>query len=222
MLSSAVIKRVLVFCLLIWMILVFVGCTSIIREKVFVQPTVDVARINRLAVAPFEDKTRYRWLGDSIADSVISRLVPNVDFVVVERSQLRYVLDELRLNYIGVTDPNTAIRAAKVLGVDSIIIGTVTKCSISPVDVKKSRYDYKRRIQYYRAWKEAFITVQFRVIHAETAEIMYADDIRSTEWTSATFRRGESYHLKSNEKLLDELMRDASRRIAENFYPHYV
>jgi curli biogenesis system outer membrane secretion channel CsgG len=65
-------------------------------------------------------------LGMYLSETLITKLFQTHKFKVIERSQLGQALQEIGLAQTGVVDRETAQEVGKVLGVDSLVIGTVT------------------------------------------------------------------------------------------------
>jgi len=91
----------------------------------------------RVAVLDFEANVPHVWwvwdtrlLGRAAADQLVTQLVQSGKFSVVERDKLDLVLKEQALSASGAIDPKTAIRLGKLLGVQLILTGSITKFSI--------------------------------------------------------------------------------------------
>ena len=72
-----------------------------------------------VAVMPFKNQTeakQYNWLGHGVADSLASKLASTRKFHVVERTQLRQVMQELKLADSGLVDEGNAPQLGKMLG----------------------------------------------------------------------------------------------------------
>jgi TolB-like protein len=109
-----------------------------------------------VAVLPFENKGASRDLGEIILDKMITCLVNQERFKVMERSQLDKILAEQSLGASGVLDAETAAQIGRGIGVDGIIIGSVAATS------------------------SGAISVDARVIDTESAAIIVAQDIYSS------------------------------------------
>lgn len=66
-------------------------------------------------------------VGKGIADLLVQRLVEDGKYTVIERKALDKVLGEQNFSNSDRADPATAARIGKVLGVDAIIVGSITK-----------------------------------------------------------------------------------------------
>ncbi len=66
-------------------------------------------------------------VGKGITDLLISDLVKNGTFSIIERSALDKIMAEQNFNNSQRADPTSAARLGKLLGVDAIIVGAVTQ-----------------------------------------------------------------------------------------------
>jgi len=66
-------------------------------------------------------------VGKGIADLLVQKLVEDGKYRVIERKALDKILAEQNFSNSDRADPSTAAKIGKVLGVDAIIIGSITK-----------------------------------------------------------------------------------------------
>jgi len=82
---------------------------------------------NKIAVIEFSDLNgNITEFGKFVAEELITRLFLTQKFEVVERELLNKVLEEHELKSTGLIDPTSAQKLGKILGVESIVSGTVT------------------------------------------------------------------------------------------------
>jgi curli biogenesis system outer membrane secretion channel CsgG len=89
----------------------------------------------RVAVFAFEDKSdqKITWwregqnVGEGMADMLITALVKNGKFTVLERTELNHVLEEQKLGASGAVTAQTAAQVGNLLGVELAIVGAVTE-----------------------------------------------------------------------------------------------
>ena len=87
----------------------------------------------RVAVMNFDFGTVQRWwdgnwdIGKGISDLLVDRLVSDGSFSVIERQQLDTLIAEQDFSNSGRADASSAARIGKVLGVNAIILGSVTQ-----------------------------------------------------------------------------------------------
>lgn len=113
-------------------------CVSAIATPATTQPATQLAQATkkRLVVMDFDYGTTnsyyssYRGVGAAkgISELLINELVNNGTYTVVDRSKLEQVLKQQ--NRSGSMDAGTAAEIGKQLGVDAVLIGTITKFNI--------------------------------------------------------------------------------------------
>lgn len=66
-------------------------------------------------------------IGKGIADILVDKLVNSGAYSVIERKQLDKILAEQNFSNSDRADPNSAAKIARILGVDAIIVGSITQ-----------------------------------------------------------------------------------------------
>ena len=66
-------------------------------------------------------------IGKGIADMIVTQLVKNGTYSVIERKKMDQIMAEQNFQQSGRTDPSTAVQLAKILGVDAVIMGSITQ-----------------------------------------------------------------------------------------------
>ena len=117
-------------------------------------------------------------VGKGIADLLVDKLVQGGTYSVIERKELDKILAEQNFSNSDRADPNTAARLGKVLGVDAIVVGSITQFG---------RDDKKTNVGggalggitgrfgiggVQRSKSTAVVQVTARLINTSTAEIM--------------------------------------------------
>lgn len=123
----------------------------------------------RVGVVKFENKAsyakRYR-VGKAIVDIVTTELAKTGAFILVERDQLDEVLKEQALGQSGAIDPATAAQAGRILGLQAMIIGTISEFGVHTQHT--DAFIAKSKSQKARA------VVDVRLVDTTTGEILYA------------------------------------------------
>lgn len=89
--------------------------------------SIEESRKTKIAVIEFSDLDgKINDFGKFLAEELITRLFLTKKFDVIERSLLNKVIEEHRLKFTGLIDPETAKELGKILGVDAIATGTIT------------------------------------------------------------------------------------------------
>jgi len=117
-------------------------------------------------------------IGKGIADLLVDKLVNDGKYSVIERKALDKILAEQNFSNSDRADPSSAARLGKVLGVDAIIIGSITQFGR---DDKKTGIGggafggFGRRAGvggFEKKESKAVVAVTARLINTETAEIL--------------------------------------------------
>ena len=83
----------------------------------------------RIAVMDFVNRTDYGVgkLGHAASEMLVTALMKTDRFIVVERESLDKVLKEQGLSMSGIVNPQTAINAGGILGLNAIVTGAVSE-----------------------------------------------------------------------------------------------
>lgn len=103
-----------------------------------------------------------------VSDLLVNKLVEAGNYRVIERSQLEAILQEQNLGTSGRIDASTAAQIGRILGVEAVIIGTVTQ------------FDLQRQDSGFNVFgigvggndTDAFVKLNIRVVNTTTAEIV--------------------------------------------------
>ncbi|MCJ7629045.1 MAG: hypothetical protein MUO50_11740, partial [Longimicrobiales bacterium] len=98
------------------------------------------------------------------ADELTTQLVKSGVFTVVERSQVNAILEEQHFGLSGAVDAATAAQIGKILGVQAVLMGSVTQFSVD----RKSGGLGSLRVTY----TEAESRIDIRLVSTTTAEIL--------------------------------------------------
>ena len=135
-----------------------------------------------LAVTEFDNQSGAGWwrggVGDELAGMLSNELSASGAFKVVEREQLRAVLEEQNLAASGRVKPGAGAKIGKLTGAQYLVTGTVTAyeeetqstgggLSFGGVSVGGKS-------------EKAYLAIDLRVINAETGEIDYTRTIEGT------------------------------------------
>jgi curli biogenesis system outer membrane secretion channel CsgG len=114
-------------------------------------------------------------IGKGIADMLVTDLVRNGTYSVIERKQLDRVLGEQNFQQSGRADASTAAQLGRILGVDAIIIGSITQFGR---DDKKVGVGGGVRVGGIglggigRRSSKAVVMIDARIVDIRTAEIL--------------------------------------------------
>jgi len=138
---------------------------------------VDAQPKKRIAVSRFSDGAAYHGCGAGIADMLATALVKSGKFLVVERKDLEKVLDEQKLGASGVITAETAPAMGKVLGVDMIVVGSVSELGTKKRDIGGGISIFDAGVSS----KTARAAVDIRLVNTTTGEIIAAETEEGTE-----------------------------------------
>jgi len=94
-------------------------------------------------------------MGKIVAEWLITGLVETGRFDVIERRLLEKILEEQKLGVTGAIDPSSAAQLGKILGVKTIVSGTLTSL-------------------------EGLVEINARLINVDTASIVAAEKVRAS------------------------------------------
>lgn len=96
----------------------------------------------KIAVLDFESIGVEKHLGRGVAEILRVALIDSGEYTVVERAMLDKVFEEQKLQQTGSIDEKTAIELGKILGAETVVVGSIVKMgatyTITPrfIDVK--------------------------------------------------------------------------------------
>jgi curli biogenesis system outer membrane secretion channel CsgG len=115
-------------------------------------------------------------IGKGIADLLVDKLVQDGKYSVIERKELDKIIAEQNFSNSDRADPSSAAKIGKVLGVDCIVIGSITQFG---QDDKKSTIGGVGRLTdrfgvggVSRSKSKAVVQITGRMINTSTAEIL--------------------------------------------------
>ncbi len=103
-----------------------------------------------------------------VSDILVNRLVQSGSYSVIERSQLEAILQEQNLGASGRVDASTAAEIGRILGVQAVIIGSITQFDLE----RKSSGGGAFGVNVSNDETEAYVKLSARVVNTTTAEIM--------------------------------------------------
>ena len=159
-------------------ILVFLGALAMGQPK------------KRIAVSRFADGSGYHGCGAGVADMLATALVKTKKFSVIERKEIEKVMEEQKLGLSGMVTPETAPAVGKLLGVDLLVIGSVSELGTSKRDIGGGINIFGAGISK----SQARAAVDIRLVNTTTGEIIAAETEEGTESTLGFKGSYESLH----------------------------
>ncbi len=136
----------------------------------------------RVAIFDFDFGAVHHWwtgewdIGKGISDMIVTNLVRDGTYSVIERKQLDRILQEQNFSNSDRANPATAAKIGKVLGVNAIIIGTITQFGAetrkTDVGGVTSRIGLGALGNVGTSKSKASVVLDARMVNTETAEIM--------------------------------------------------
>ena len=165
----------------------------------------------RVAVMNFENNSSWHYWGDNLgaaaADELVTQLFETGKFSLVERSQLDAVLAEQNLGQSGRVNPSQAADIGRLLGVQLILTGSITKFSI---DTKGGGFR-----GFGAQYSEAESNLDIRLIDTNTAEIMFAGDGEGKIRLGGLRIKGANFQRDFDAGLAQEALRPAVEQVAQ-------
>jgi len=129
-------------------------------------------------------------VGKGISDLLVKHLVQDGTYSVIERKMLDKILAEQNFSNSDRANPATAAQLGKILGVDAIIVGTITQFGGEDKNVKVGGagggFGGFGIGGFGRKKSKAIVTVDARVIDIDTAEILAVADGKGESSRSST------------------------------------
>lgn len=94
-------------------------------SRVSMNPNYDMSRIKRVAVLDFEPFEGFPESSAALS-VVFEKYLLGAGYQLVERSKVRKVMSEQHFQLTGAVDPTQAVSLGKILGVDALLLGSVT------------------------------------------------------------------------------------------------
>jgi curli biogenesis system outer membrane secretion channel CsgG len=165
----------------------------------------------RVAVMDFENNSSWNYWGDNLgaaaADELVTQLFETGKFSLVERSQLDAILAEQNLGQSGRVNPSQAADIGRILGVQLILTGSITKFSIDTKGGGFRGFGVK--------YSEAESNLDVRLIDTNTAEIMFAGDGEGKIRLGGLSIKGANFQRDFDAGLAQEALRPAVEQIAQ-------
>ena len=177
------------FCAILLSIFITNCQTTRVNVKVQKPPEVNLPNIKRIAVLDFHTLQGPRQTGMLLTEDLISQLSSNNFYEIIERGRLQQIIGELRFSQSGMVSPRHRQRLKRLLSVDAIILGSVTRCDCKDSGrwTTREKYHNKRvyRVKVYEATRTANFAANFRIVDVESGRILAARQNEDTQNSSA-------------------------------------
>lgn len=133
-------------------------------------------------------------IGRGISDLLVTTLVNDGSYSVIERAALDRVLAEQNFSNSERADPSTAARIGKILGVDAIIVGSITQFGndtrTTGLGGSGARIGGRALGGVNLSSTKAAVVVNARIVSVDTAEILAVADGKGESKRSSTSLTG--------------------------------
>jgi curli biogenesis system outer membrane secretion channel CsgG len=133
----------------------------------------------RVAVFDFDFGAVHHWwngewdIGKGISSMIVTNLVRDGTYSVIERQQLDKILQEQNFSNSDRANPATAAKIGKILGLNAIIIGTITQFGAEKKNIDASAITSRFGLgRVGTSTGKANVVLDARMVNTETAEIM--------------------------------------------------
>jgi len=123
----------------------------------------------RMGVATFEDSAR-SGLADSMTNWLVSELMRNRNYELIERTSLGKVMQEQGLGMTGVLDQSNVAQVGKLAGLDYIVLGDVTEAKAGTTTVRNSKTGKETHSTKFS------VTANVKVVEVETGKIVLSEN----------------------------------------------
>lgn len=190
------------------------GCALALAAAALAPAALAQEKKPRIAVLPF-DSSHISTNNASLSTSVVNgmfetELVKTGKFTVIERKRIQDVMHEQGLGLSGAVDPMTAAKVGKVLGVELILTGDITK-----LGVKQSggHTGFLGGAGGSKNTLEGGLDV--RLISTSTAQIVFADNAQNADASFKLNFRGTGGGTDFDETKIDKVFRPCVVKLAQ-------
>ncbi|MBF0328025.1 MAG: hypothetical protein HQL10_02610 [Nitrospirae bacterium] len=141
-------------------------------------------------------------IGRAVTDMLITELVKDGTFKVIERGQIEKVLNEQKFSMSGLVDTAEAAKIGKILGVSAVVVGSVTQYGLSFSSTGILGIGTKTSV--------AKVAANARMIDTTSAEIITAVEGKGDDSASG-FKMGD-YAAVDDTGQVDALLGNATRK----------
>lgn len=208
---------------------------------------INLPGIKKIAIVDFQGPERS---GSQIATLLQSYLMQSDYFEIMERDQLKRILDEQNLGMSGVVDETSAVQVGRLLGVDAMLFGEATSYEVEPdergtekvedkvgtgkyeeVDEKNIFTGKTRKVKkeimktvlvdrHYRI-RRGTVAINFRVVSVESG-VLLAVESESKSYNSGKVIEGSYNTLKPQGEILSDLSKSICQKFARKIAPYYA
>ena len=157
--------------------------------------------------------------GQGISELLTNRMVQNGSFSIIERSRVAEVLREQNLGASGRVNASTAAQIGRILGVDVVVVGSVTRFNLE----ERRSGGSILGIGSSRRRQTADVQVTARMINTTTSEIIaVAEGSGQSEQRGNSISIGGLFSSGSESNGTDRLLSEASEQAVDALVAQFV
>lgn len=149
--------------LFVLLVLLFTGCAS---TNSYRKPGVDFSKYEKIAVIKLDCSVN-QATGQEVSDMVALEFIKK-GYNVLERSQLKAVIDEEVLAMAGLTESNKSL--LQLSGVNAIVVGSVSRYDCHP---SKAPIFYMGALLAVMNTNTCFASLSLKLLDCKTGEIIW-------------------------------------------------
>lgn len=131
----------------------------------YVKPGVNFSKFKRVAVIRFE--CSQHSIGQEVSD-IMAMSFMKKNYTVVERSQLKSLIDENAIISAGLTESNRS--SLKLAGINAVIVGSVTRYDCHPDKVIAPLFG----MYYVLPTNSCHVSVSIKMLDVQNGDILWA------------------------------------------------
>ncbi len=165
----------------------------------------------RIAVLPFDSShisSGYAHLSSSVVNGMFeTQLVKTQKFTVVERKRIEEVLQEQGLGASGAVDATTAAKIGRILGVELILVGDITKLGV--------RQSGGGGLSFGASKNTLEGGLDVRLVNTSTAEIVFAETAQNEDSSFKVRVFGAGGGVDFDETKIDKVFRPCVEELSQ-------
>jgi len=179
----------------------------------------------------FKDKKppdpKMAYPGSIVSDRLVSKLVNNQYYTVVERKELSKILEEQALSLSGVIDANQATEIGRLLGAEGLVMGSGTY-NVQDRGQWETYTEKKVEKKRYRIYRQVDVQFTYKIVNITTGTIIASKTNSTSTGRNSKYSstgKDENEALKNVpdwrpivDTMVDKVLNQTLMQIA----PHYV
>lgn len=167
------------------------GCKVKFQTEVMRPAEVNLSKYKKIAIGEIKSESntdkRYGDQGENISQELTQALFQSNRFEILDRQNLKKILDEHKLATADFTDQNSAVELGKILGPSALIFGRMADAHFNDTVDKYSFDDANgRRHTRYTRNGQATMQAYFQVTDLSTGKVIATKNLDKTSGASVS------------------------------------